>query len=338
MEEVKIIETLEEKETRLQKEKEKRQEYKDKMKRYEKYGALKFQKIVFKVEEWKFKILKAFFPNFINYFDKYIDKKKNEKIKRIRKKVSRKDKIKNKYPKLLELYDKFYTFKEKIKNNYKKVKETIRKKVNDINPNIVEFYDDYLKYEDPLRDLEPNDKIKKLITLNKYSKMFMRKEIYQEKNRNYHIDSKRPTIIYEYLKWNKKVHVKGILSNAILIPTFICLSIAGFSFAPPLLIWELISAGINFECINIQNYNICRYKISEKKLKKEEKRKTEESIREYEPAQKLIYKSMIKQEEIPNFDEIITNATDIEQIRKLRLLIQNDMQERQLEKQKKKTK
>lgn len=332
MDEEKIIETEEEKAARLKKEKEERQKYKDKMKIYEKRGALSFQKVVFKVEELKFIILKNIFPNFLNYYEKYLDRKKNKRIKSIKRKACKRDKIEKNHPKLLKIYDKYCGFKEKKKNQINDFKEKVRKKVKSINPKIIEFYDEYLKEDDPLKGLEPDQKIKKLIELNKYSKMFMRKEYYQEKNRNYHMDSKKPTMIYEYLKWNKRIHVRGILRNLIAIPTFITLSIAGLGFAPSLLIWELLSTVINFECINIQNYNICRYKISEKVLKRQEKRKTDESIKNYEKAQELIYKSMIKQDDLLTFDEIIANATNIEQIRKMRALIQNDYKEREKEK------
>lgn len=329
MDDEKIKETEEEKAARLKKEKEERQKYKAKMKIYEKRGALFFQKVVFKVEKLKFLILKNMFPNFLNYYEKYIDRKKNKKIECIKRKACERENIEKNYPKLLKIYDKYCGFKEKTINQIDELKETVRKKVKAINPKIIDFYDDYLKEEDPLKGLESKEKIRKLIELTKYSKMFMRKEFYQEKNRNYHIDPKTPTAIYEYLKWNKKIHVRGMLKNAVTIPITIVFSLVGFEFLLPLLLYELVSLGINFECVNIQNYSICRYKITEKVLKKQEKLKIDESIKNYGSAQELITKSIVMQDDLPKLDDIITNnATNIDQLRILRKLIQDNTQER----------
>ena len=70
--------------------KEERKLEEKKLKYYEKLGALKFQKVVLKVEEIKFKTLKKFFPNFIVYFDKYCDIKKKFLLKKAKSKSEKK--------------------------------------------------------------------------------------------------------------------------------------------------------------------------------------------------------------------------------------------------------
>lgn len=56
----------------------------------QKLGADKFQKVVFKVENLKFKILKKICPNFIKYYDKYCDFERNLKLKKVKDQKGRK--------------------------------------------------------------------------------------------------------------------------------------------------------------------------------------------------------------------------------------------------------
>ena len=123
-------------------------EYKKKMKLYESFGALKFQKLVFLIEKIKFKVLKKLCPNFIYYFDKYCDWKEKKRVK-----------------------------KAKTEKEIKKIKKQTKK-----------------------------------------AKMAMRQEWNEEKNRNYHMNPKKPTEIVAYLEWNKNIHKKGLITNAVLIP------------------------------------------------------------------------------------------------------------------------
>ena len=112
--------------------------------------------------------------------------------------------------------------------------------------------------------------IKRIIEETRKLKMAMRKEWHREQNRNYHMDPNKPTEILEYLNWNKDIHMKGIIKNAIAIP---CLAVAaGFGLWPtvvlPFLALELGSLFINFQCVNIQNCNIYRYKEKEEAMKR----------------------------------------------------------------------
>jgi len=313
------VENLEEKNARKEQEKETRKKYRIEMKKYEKLGALKFQKFVFLIEKFKFRLLKKM-PNFIKHFDKYLDRKRNKVIKKVSRKKERRKKL-EKHPFLLKYYDKFNNKRNNITTNLSQMHSGRMNKLKTNHPKWYEFYDKFLKMDNPYKGLNDEEKIFKVNEINKFSKMFMRKEYYQEKNINYHKDANKPTEIYKYLEWNKKVHVRGLLINLSIIPILLIGTILNPHLAIPLLIIELLSAGINFECINIQNYNICRYKITEKLLKKQEKRKTSEIIDNYGEATKLIYESINQQENLPSFNEIIEKTNDINQIKQLKGLL-----------------
>ena len=60
----------------------KREDYKKKIELCDKLGAAKFQKVVLKVEELKFKVLKNIFPNFLEHYDRYIDNQRDKKLKK----------------------------------------------------------------------------------------------------------------------------------------------------------------------------------------------------------------------------------------------------------------
>ena len=204
-------------------------DYQKKIKQCEKLGALQFQKVVFKVEDIKFKVLKKIWPNFLVFYDKQCDKKKRKLLK-------------------------------KAQTNEQK-KAVI-------------------------------DDIRKL-------KMAMRKEWHREQNRNYHMDMNKPTEMLYYLNWNKNIHKKGIIANAITIPVLTAATIFGVPFALPFLIEEIVSAFINFQCINIQNYNIYRFKERQEMFEKMEARRMANNMKKHGEAAKVIGKVMEKTEEIP---------------------------------------
>ena len=65
-------------------------DYQKKIKQCEKLGALQFQKVVFKVEDIKFKVLKKLWPNFLVFYDKQCDKKKRKLLKKVKTEEDRK--------------------------------------------------------------------------------------------------------------------------------------------------------------------------------------------------------------------------------------------------------
>ena len=232
-----------------------------KIKQYEKFGILEFQKFVFKVEKVKFKLLKKICPNFIEHYDKYCDRFKKKAIKKA----------------------------------------------------------------------ETEEEIKRIKEYCKMKKMEMRKEFYQEQNRNYHIDKNNPTEIKEYLEWNKQIHKNGIIKNSILIPIFVALIILGFPLiGVPLVIIEAISTFINIECINIQNYNLCRYEILGEYLQKRSEREVERKIQKYGQAADVIYDCIEKNENLPTIDQILDRVETKEQLIQIKEMLLEEKRARGL--------
>ena len=183
-----------------------------------------------------------------------------------------------------------------------------------------------------LVNIKTEEERKQIIENTKLAKMAMRKELNAEKNRNYHMDSKRPTEIKKYLEWNKSVHTKGLITNGIIIP----IAIAGMIFHVPgaiaLLVIECLSAAINFECINIQNYNICRIDRMIPILQKREEDRMQQQIEEFGKASEVIHRSIEQSESLPTFDEILANINDPEQLRQMREMFHREQEERQKQK------
>ncbi len=229
--------------------------YAKEIKRCEKLGALRFQKVVFKVEEIKYQLLKKLWPNFLLFYDKQCYKRKRKLLKKA------------------------------------KTKEEQQKIINEI----------------------------------RHQKMAMRKEWHREQNRNYHMDMNKPTEMLFYLNWNKDVHKKGMIFNAISIPLLTAATVIGIPAAIPFLVEELVSAFVNFQCINIQNYNIYRFKEREETFKKMEDRKMASNIEKHGEAAHVIGKAMKKTEDIPTMAQIIDGIETKEQLEQLRSLIQTTL-------------
>lgn len=238
-----------------------RERKKKQLKKYEKLGAVKFQKVVFQLEKWKYRFLKRIFPNSIAFLDKCCDYHKKKALR-----------------------------KAKTKEEQQRIIETC-----------------------------------------KFTKMAIRQEWNQEKNRNYHIDPKKPTEIYPYLEWNKKVHKGGLIKNMALISLLTGIIVLGYPIAIPFLLLEMISAGINFECVNIQNYSITRYQLVEDHLKLQEERRQREAIKNYGEASSVIHKCIAEKEELPSMSEIIGRIQTKEQLRELRELIIREQADRNIE-------
>lgn len=229
--------------------------YKKKIEICKNLGAEKFQKVVFKVEEIKYKTMKKICPNFIKLYDKINERNKNK-------------------------------FLKKAKD------EETRQKISDY----------YLK-----------------------EKLLTRKEFYKEKNRNYHMDPNKPLEILSYLEENKNIHKRGLIINGITIPVLTGGSILLTPWLIPLLIYELGEAFINFQCINIQNYNIYRIKDNEEGLKKIYKKRVDSNIKKYGEVSKTIEKILEEKKDIPAQEEIIDSISDVEQLRQLKQLVEQEI-------------
>ena len=209
-----------------------------------------------------------------------------------------------------------------------KIKFKVLKKVC---PNFTKYFDKFcnFKRKRAINKANSEEEINKINKIYTFEKIAMRKEFNQEKNRNYHMDSNKPTDIYKYLEWNKDVHKKGLIKDAILIPILTAGTITAIPGALPLLIAELISAGINFECINIQNYNICRYKLAEDIIKRKEEKRINKNIEEYQDAAEVISKTITKKEDLPTMNEIIDNIENRNQLEQLKKLIEREQRKRE---------
>ena len=231
--------------------------YKKKIELCEKLGANKFQKVVFKVEELKYKVIKKLFPRYIEWYDKLCDRKKKKELKKAKTKEER----------------------------------------------------------------------KKIIDHYRMQKMIMRKEFHREQNRNYHMDPNKPTEILYYLNWNKDIHMKDIIKNAIAIPALA--TTAAFGIWPtvviPFLALELGSLFVNFQCVNIQNCNIYRFKQREETMKKLEERRNKRNIEQYSEAGSLVTRTMEKTEDIPSLSQIIDSIQTKEELEQFRKLVQTTL-------------
>ena len=226
--------------------------YSDKILLTEKLGACKFQKVVFKVEDIKYKVLKKICPNYLKYNDKLIDWQKRRKLKKLHSDIER----------------------------------------------------------------------KKVIASANYQKKLSHKEFHREINRNYHMNSNRPLEIIKYLEWNKSVHKKGLKSDIIITSCLLIFTCLGVGQVAIIIPFELFSAFINFQCINIQNHNIYRFKEKEDKLQKIQKAQIERNSTKYAEANKLIADKHRELEDVPTIDDIISNIETIEQLQQLRKLIE----------------
>ena len=219
----------------------------NKLKIYRLLGAEQFQKIVFKIEELKYKVIEKILPNINEWYEKQCDKKYKKILKR----------------------------KNQIEN-------------------------------------------KELIKYFQQQKLLFRKEVIYKQNRNYHYDLNHPTNFLLYLKYNKKVHVKGLVGNVIIISSLLVLTLVLGEVVLPIVlvgIYEIISLIINFECINLQNYNLCRFENVRMKqaLEKKEKYILEQNMKKYKNCIEPVSKTICSQIELPTVDEIINNITTKEQ-------------------------
>lgn len=201
-------------------------------------------------------------------------------------------------------------------------------------PNFIKFYDkrcDRLEKKE-LKKARTESERKRIKEKTKLAKMSARKELYEEKNRNYHINLKRPTEILYYLQWNKNIHKLGLIKNGVLAP----LAIAGIFFQIPgsvvFLILELISATINFECVNIQNYNILRVERLMPVLQERERNRVSKEIDKFGAAAEVIHRRIEESESLPSFSDIIESINDPEQLRQMKEMFKKAQEERMHEK------
>lgn len=233
--------------------------YEEQEKIYAKLGARKFQKVVFKAEKVKFKVLKTLWPNFINTYEKHLDKK-------CAKEVAKSHSL---------------TMQDAIKNKYKSLKYALRK------------------------------------------------EFYQEKNRNYHLDLTKPNEMYQFAKWNKSIHMRGLKREAITIPVLLGMTALGVTPAAPFLALEAASAFVDFQCVNLQNYTIARLKPKLEKMQRISVKKAAQKYNKYGEVIENIHQAKMDKDDVLTIDDILKTAKNKEQLNALKELVTKELAARE---------
>lgn len=212
-------------------------EYKTKMKIYRLLGADYFQKLVFKVEKLKYKILDKYSPEIIEWYESLCNK----------------------------------NYEQSLKNK---------------------------KHEKSLYDYQ-------------LKKLTLRKEIAYKQNRNYHYNPNYPTEFVNFIRENRRIHIRGLIIDALeMIILFITFPVI-IEISPVL--FGIVSAVValatikDFECINLQNYNLCRFENKKMKIKlqKLEEYKAQENLKKLSEGSKPIANAITKNIEIPTIDQIV---------------------------------
>lgn len=155
-------------------------------------------------------------------------------------------------------------------------------------------------------------------------KMAFRRELIEKKNRNYHFDFSNASSFYNYLVMNKKIHEKGIIKDLICIAgSTLALSITSgiiFNIATFVLIYNIFSLGIDFECVNLQNYNMCRFNEKKAALQKIESRTRAHNVEKYAGVGQVICEELSKKVESPTIDDIVESMNSVQQLEQLRKL------------------
>ena len=227
----------------------------------------------------------------------------------------------------------------------KKAEELKFKLLKDIFPALPEKYENHLKRKRDKELRKAKDEAERRKIIENYHKLLIewKKEIQREKNRNYHMDENSPTEIINYVEWNKKVHIKGLITDAAVItgaailigakPTlaevfmqqapsiydFITTYLTPVAFVTVAL--ELISAFINFQCINLQNSHIYRFQIVQDRLQKEEQRKRQQLLGKYGALACVYERCLSNSPELPSIQDLIKNCQTLEELQQLELMI-----------------
>jgi len=196
-------------------------------------------------------------------------------------------------------------------------------------PNIYEWYDKYSERKLE-RKLERSNGVnkKQIIDEYRFGKLLFRKELIYKQNENYHIDLENPTNFSNYLKFNKKIHIDGLKSNIFLIIGILIFKLIINNWVTNLiLMYNIISMIINWQCINLQNYNLCRLENEQMKLllEKREKKVKEDKIKKYGEGFKVIGRTFQDTEDIPKINEILSNVRTIEEREQLLLYLKKQL-------------
>lgn len=197
-------------------------------------------------------------------------------------------------------------------------------------PNIREWYDKYNE-RSLVRNLSKCNEIerKRIIDEYRFAKLLFRKELIYKQNQNYHIDLENPTNFSKYLEFNKNIHIEGLKSNILFVMGIIIFKVViNNPIIDIILIYNIISMIINFECINLQNYNLCRLENNQMKmlLEKREKKIKTDKIKRYGDGLKVIGKTFQEVDDIPKIGDVLGNVKTNEEKQQLLLYLKRQLE------------
>ncbi len=214
-------------------------------------------------------------------------------------------------------------FFQKVVFKVEKLKYNIMKRI----PNIEEKIDFLIDKQADLAIWFNKDKREEYEEKRKFSKMRYRKELYSEKNNNYHCSMEYPIEFIRQLEFNKKIHMSGIKINigsllALFVGSFI------FSISLPIMVlltlYQVICLVVNFECVNLQNYNLERFNNErlQQKFKIKTVRSYQNNYKKYGHASDKIEKLVKKSSTIPSVSDTIGVMETVEEKSELLALAQ----------------
>ena len=215
-----------------------------------------------------------------------------------------------------------------------KVEDQKYKFINKFCPNIDKWYDKYCerRVKKLCKKAKTEEERKNIRFIYNYNKMRFKRELVEQKMRNYHMDLNNATEFKKYLLMNKRIHQKGIKANlikivcSIILTPFIAKSYLWLVNA--YLIYNLIALGINFQCVNLQNYNLYRFQDNEEQLARIESRIKTKNAQQYSQVGKKIYKGLEQSIKCPDPKDLVKslNKKELEQLKKLVLSTANKRQ------------
>lgn len=187
-------------------------------------------------------------------------------------------------------------------------------------PNFMTYYEKICDFNTKrkVRKAKSSEEVEGIEYHNKIAKLKTKKEWNKEENRNYHIDARHPVQLINYLKWNKRVHQKGLKKDFLFLSLFTLGSCYSLPFMVPLLVVAGVSTLIDLECINLQEHSIAEYEICKPLLIKKEKRDSLKRSQEYQEAKKIVGEATLENRKILTVEEVVGSIKTKEQAVQLR--------------------
>lgn len=187
-------------------------------------------------------------------------------------------------------------------------------------------------YQKKLKKCKSSKERERLEKRYQYQVRMFRKEWNHEQNRNYHLNETNPDEFLGWLRWNKEVHLTGLAINTIMIPLMAVGTVVTSGIADPIccsiLIYQMLSAGINFACINLQDYNYCRVMLQKEKLDRIAARKRKIEIQKYGTLADKLKPTLEKEKQMPTTSQILDSLTTIEDLKAMRNLLEKEYRAR----------